>query len=340
MRQVATVMQRPARNCHRSSPRTGFSLIELLVVIAIIAALAAILLPAVQQAREAARRSDCMNNLKQLALACHNYESAHRSLPSGYLAGSGGVTQVEVSPPANLPAWPRNPSLQVSFPQWHVSDNWSWQAQILPQLGNSNLGVQTSRSRGEPSNLDAIQTRIDPLECPGMALGGARVLATLTPGHQIQFYPTSYRGVAGTDATFAGASEDTVANGTLYANSGVKLRDVRDGESHTILIAEGVFGLWGDGLSACTRLADDDSDQIPDWGSDGQNPTAAPSAFNAWSRTPQGTIAVSPGSWHNDVCNFGLVDGSARGLSMAIDFAVLRALATRNGNERFNLPDG
>ncbi|MBI1312720.1 DUF1559 domain-containing protein [bacterium] len=330
-RQVATHNPR--------SQRTGFSLIELLVVIAIIAALAAILLPAVQRAREAARRSACLNNIKQIVLACHNYESSHRSLPSGYLLGSGGVTQVDIAPSIIVPVWPQNSALRPTFSQWHISDNWSWQAQILPQLGNGHLGLQTSDSRGSPVNLEATQVRIDTLECPSMALGGARVLATLGPGSQLEFYPTNYRGVAGTDAPFAGASEDTVANGTLYANSGIKLRDIRDGESNTFLISEAVFGVWGDGISACTRLADDNADQVPDWGADGQSPSAVPSGFNAWSTTTLGTFAVSPGSWHADVCNFGLADGSTRGLSKTTDFAILRALATRNGSERVNLPD-
>lgn len=82
-------MMRQSATWQRLSVRSAFTLIELLVAVAIIAALAALLLPAVQQARESSRRTSCINNLKQLSLICLSYESAHRTLPAGYVVGTG-----------------------------------------------------------------------------------------------------------------------------------------------------------------------------------------------------------------------------------------------------------
>ena len=123
--------------------RRGFTLIELLVVIAIIAVLIALLLPGVQAAREAARRIQCTNNLRQLGLSFHNYESSIGSLPMAMaLAGAGNTT-----------SW---------------LNGWSAQARILPHLEQSTMfsAANFSVSKEEPPNSTIIQTTVASFVCP------------------------------------------------------------------------------------------------------------------------------------------------------------------------------
>ena len=125
----------------KTTSKTGFTLVELLVVIAIIGILIGMLLPAVQQVREAARRTQCANNIRQIALANHNYESAHGHFPPGFVL----ETNTSGDPIENL---------------------WSWSAQILPQLELENVHailnvkdgfLADAASNAEPGQLQALQ---------------------------------------------------------------------------------------------------------------------------------------------------------------------------------------
>ena len=140
--------------------RQGFTLIELLVVIAIIAVLVSLLLPAVQQAREAARRSQCKNNLKQIGLALHNYHDTHSTFPAGYYSwvtnnGSG-------------PAW-----ANIDPDTWDAAPGWGWGTMLLPFLDQAPLYNQLNLNRScwDGVNAAGVITTLPVFLCP-TASGG------------------------------------------------------------------------------------------------------------------------------------------------------------------------
>lgn len=203
-------------------PRSAFTLVELLVVIAIIGLLVGLLLPAVQAAREAARSMTCRNNLRQLGLALHNYESAHRSLPPGRGA-----------------PLPRAFSL---FPY------------LLPQLEQSNLYGRLDFSKAPVSfavgatqydgsaNLVVAHTSLPTLLCPS-DLYGQRV-----PG--LDFAATNYAGNAGSGLYQLGTLSG--GDGVFYLNSQTRFADLTDGSSNTVAIAERTLG-YGDGAPSSVQ---------------------------------------------------------------------------------------
>ena len=192
--------------------RRGFTLIELLVVIAIIAVLIGLLLPAVQQAREAARRAQCKNNLKQMGLAMHNYEETHRRLPSsGQGLGSGPLGQ--------------------NF------DRHSFFTHILPFIDQGNITNKFdfgSYYNQTPSNLAITKTVIPMYVCPSASLRSGDTDA-LGFG-AIDYGPTIHTNID--PNTGKPNSAFMVPGGLRWQGS--KMAQITDGTSSTMAIGEDV----------------------------------------------------------------------------------------------------
>jgi len=208
-------------------PRTrrGFTLIELLVVIAIIAILIGLLLPAVQKVREAAARSKCSNNLKQIGLALHNYHDTNGKLPPG--------------------------SASDMAPFGNGNNGWgsSWKVYILPFMEQQAIANQWQYNNNSgyvnAANIGLVnKITIPNYRCPSSPLPDMGPYSN-TSGYLTMF--TSYTGVAGssieanavTVTECCGGSSGIVAGGgALYLNSQVTLVSITDGTSNTVLVAE------------------------------------------------------------------------------------------------------
>ncbi|HWL07012.1 MAG TPA: DUF1559 domain-containing protein [Planctomicrobium sp.] len=200
----------------------GFTLIELLVVIAIIAILVALLLPAVQQAREAARRTQCKNNLKQLGLALHNYHDTHSVFPPGNVVRSFHAN--------NCMAGDR----RTETPATHGAP---WTVMILPYIDESalynliNMGgafiYSASTNLTNPSTRPNLQRSMPKFQCPSSELSRAGY-----PGNH-------YYGVSGGGAEqceYGGYSNFNT--GSLFLNSAINLKHLSDGTTNVFLIGE------------------------------------------------------------------------------------------------------
>jgi prepilin-type N-terminal cleavage/methylation domain-containing protein/prepilin-type processing-associated H-X9-DG protein len=204
--------------------RRGFTLVELLVVIAIIAVLIGLLLPAVQKVREAASRTQCQNNLRQLGLAMHQYHDIYYSFPSGYLN--------RVSP--------KTPSVPGFLFRW------SEQAMATPFIEQSNL--YSSLDLTIPLYMNPAG-QVFPVNQPGVA---HKIPLYLCPSDfgksaDLDFGPTNYAGCLGSGAN--GGSR-TIADGVFYNNSHISFAAITDGTSNTALMCEQILGPGGDGPSS------------------------------------------------------------------------------------------
>jgi len=198
------------------SRRPAFTLVEVLVVIAIIGILMALLLPAVQSARESARRLKCSNNLHQLGLAMHNYHGVFNSFPPGFMVRGHLGT--------NTPG------------------GWAWGVFLMPYIEQSPLQDKLSPTKytleqviNDPALLPMLQTDLSVFRCPSSLIGPQRTHQGAPNPKVASGNYTCCRGFY----NFTGATHLTKQNnGVLYGESGIRMQHVYDGTGCTIAIGE------------------------------------------------------------------------------------------------------
>ncbi len=318
-------------------PQRGFTLIELLVVMAVIGVLVALLLPAVQSAREAARRANCINNLKQIALAFHSYESSSTVLPPGKKGCCWGTWLVYT-----LPYLDQTPLYNA------------WNA-----MGNNTPGwpapYDTDFRYFGAANVTVTSTRLLAYLCPSdltnaplsTTLGGATFACT-SQNYAVNFgntiaAQTEYQGTPFLGAPFSDIGSP-LADHNQPAHACVPLSAITDGLSNTLLLSEVIvgqgldlrgFSWWGD--AAAFEALHPPNTSFPDvlfsaYYCNNQSPnppcmgatTAIPDNYSARSRHPGGVNAA-------------LCDGSIRFVKNSISISVWRKMSTTRGNEVLGL---
>jgi prepilin-type N-terminal cleavage/methylation domain-containing protein/prepilin-type processing-associated H-X9-DG protein len=296
-----------------TSRARAFTLIELLVVIAIIAVLIGLLLPAVQAAREASRRAQCVNNLKQIGLALANYESAHQVFPPGYVSrfASDGTD---------------------------TGPGWGWAAMALPQTEqaplyaavNLNLGVE------HPSNSTARLTTLAAYLCPSDTVPASwwavsrdaagnpiAQLCQLAPANYVAVYGSSDPGIDG--------------DGMYYRNSKTGVRDVTDGTSQTVAAGERSFRLgeatWAGSVTGAVLFPDNNDGIGYPRAENGPGMVLGHTGGRQGPGDPTGEVNQFYSLHAGRGINAVFADGHVSFLKASMSYIIFQALSTRAGGE-------
>ncbi|NOY41254.1 MAG: DUF1559 domain-containing protein [Planctomycetes bacterium] len=296
----------------KSSARKGFTLVELLVVIAIIGVLVALLLPAVQAARESARRTQCINNIKQLGIALHTYHDVFGAFPPGFDAG--------IEPPSSSSAsnW-CNQNARYGAPWTVLILKWIEEAPQFDVL-NIKSGFYDSGNRTAGFINTALLVPLSAYACP------SRVVEN-TQGIPYGSLASSYVGVQGGGEqaecanTACGTAGDRTwfSNGVLFASSDIKIAEITDGTSNVFLVGE-------------TRYT------YAPWAASGKMNGCAFAQCFAGSLDPinlyprEGSNALMRGfsSNHPGGCHMLMADSSGHFVSESIDLDIYQQLGQRN----------
>ena len=316
------------QGCFRRHWRSrGFTLVELLVVIAIISMLVTLLLPAVQSAREAARRAQCQNKFKQIGLALQNHHSAIGAFPPGQ-------------------RWTNE----------HIG--WSWGVYILPYMEQSTVYGQLNFVEDFlfPNNWAVMGTEIDDFLCPNSPnqrawieccsgrQNGPNSVDDLRQSNMAGISDSVGNGPKGTPSSVS----RTDGNGMLFNLSEIRFKHVVDGTSKTLIVGEitsalgkhptggvaWVGHMWGNWNTQTTALGINGVGSIPG----GRDDAVDPLDGDGGNRHTEYWREVGFSSYHPGGAFFTYVDGSVHLLSEDIDQFVLEAMTTRNGGEVFHAP--